>query len=283
MIVRKIKRLLSSLKNGKIVAEAVFAAAAVALLALQEPAPLLGGVILLYLWLDTERQKKGVEKELKMHKLYESPYKDAVESAMMRQHGFENQLNAILCLCSTIDDYDELVSAQKEYCRDIVRENRVNKILKGKMEPVITGFLYSKIMLAERFGIEMACEIYDIETEKIVKSHDLIEMAGVLIDNAIDALRENGGRKLVVRLAEDEAMRFVVEVANISRIYKNIEIEKFCSFGYSSKGAGRGLGLARLRELVLKNKAELSIRNRAIDHENYLSFKIIFLYRKVQS
>lgn len=59
-------------------------------------------------------------------------------------------------------------------------------------------------------------------------------------------------------------------------MYKNNEIENFCKYGYSTKGEKRGVGLARVKEIVEKNKAELLIRNMNYKDNNYLSFRICF-------
>ncbi len=236
---------------------------------------ILGMAAVLILWTGMEYDRKNKEDELRMYELYNRAYEDTVQAIRMRQHEFENHLNAILCLGNTIDNYQELVLAQKEYCMNMIQQNNSNKILKLGVEPVITGFLYTKISLAESLGIDVQCEVHTIETKRIVKTYDLIEMIGILFDNAIDALKEYENPKIRVRLVWDEQMGFVVEIANTSRIFKNSELEKFCEYGYSSKGAERGLGLARLKMVVDKNNAALSIQNETIEERNYLCFRIV--------
>ena len=239
-------------------------------------AQIFGMAAVLLLWTGMERDKETIEEELKGYELYNGAYEEIVEVIRMRQHEFENHLNAILCMGSTIHNYDELVDAQKEYCKEMVQENKLNKIVKPRVEPVITGFLYTKISQAESFGIEVQCEVHAIDTKQIIKTHDLIEVIGILIDNAIDAIKEYDGQKIIIRLAKEEAAGFVVEIANTSRVFQHSELEKFCEYGYSSKGSGRGLGLARLKMIADKNAAELSIENRELEDRNYLVFKVIF-------
>lgn len=239
-------------------------------------AQILGMAAVLLLWTGMERDKKNIEEELREYQLYSGAYEEIVEVIRMRQHEFENHLNAILCMGSTIHEYEKLVDAQKEYCKDMIQENKLNKIVKPGVEPVITGFLYTKISQAESFGIEVQCEIHVIDTKQIIKTHDLIEVIGILIDNAIDAIKEYNEQKIIIRLAKEKAVGFVVEIANTSRVFQHSELERFCEYGYSSKGSGRGLGLARLKMIADKNGAELSIENKELEDRNYLVFKVTF-------
>lgn len=237
-------------------------------------AQIFGMTAVMLLWMGMERDKENIEEELREYELYSGAYEEIIEVIRMRQHEFENHLNAILCMGSTIHEYEKLVDAQKEYCKDMIQENKLNKIVKTGVEPVITGFLYTKISQAESFGIEVQCEVHAIDTKQIIKTHDLIEVIGILIDNAIDAIKEYDGQKIIIRLAKDRAVGFVVEIANTSRVFQHSELEKFCEYGYSSKGNGRGLGLARLKMIADKNNAELSIENKEIEGRNYLVFQV---------
>lgn len=68
----------------------------------------------------------------------------------------------------------------------------------------------------------------------------------------------------------------ILEVANISKIFSNTEIEKFCSYGYSTKGDKRGVGLSRVKEITKKSNAILLIQNQRYNEENFLCFKVCF-------
>lgn len=73
-----------------------------------------------------------------------------------------------------------------------------------------------------------------------------------------------------------EDTKLLLEVANISRVYTNEEIEEFFVTGKSSKGDNRGVGLSRMKSLIQKYKADLHATNQQYYGENYLSFRIIF-------
>lgn len=156
------------------------------------------------------------------------------------------------------------------------KERKAGAALSFEVEPAVAGFLYSKMMLAEKAGIEVICEAKAPETDKFIKTSDLVEVTGILLDNAIDAMKTYDKPKIIVRLTVQENGIFIVEIANTSRIFADSELAHFCECGYSSKGDGRGLGLARLKVIADQYGADFTIHNKKIDGRNYLDFLLIF-------
>lgn len=229
------------------------------------------------LWLNTENEKKSKARELQLYKLYNKTFEDAITTIRARQHEFDNHINAIKCLQLTIDDSKELAKAQLEYCDKVLNENSFNKLLKIHTEPILTGFLYSKFMNAKEQGIYIVHEIHAIDFNNRIEINEIIEILGILIDNAVEALRDTQEKGLIVKLLSEDKRTISIEVANRSRKYLNTEIEKFCIHGYSSKGVDRGIGLTRVKEIVKKYKANFYIQNMNYNGDNYLSFKILFV------
>lgn len=102
-----------------------------------------------------------------------------------------------------------------------------------------------------------------------------------MFDNAVEALI-NGDREshspnqVILRLSSLEDTKLLLEVANLSRMYPNAQIEEFFVTGKSTKGNNRGVGLSRVKLLTQKYKAELHATNQQYYGDNYLSFRIIF-------
>ena len=124
-------------------------------------------------------------------------------------------------------------------------------------------------------GILVEYDISPIDIRGRIEVYEMIELIGIFLDNALEALEESDFRKVLIEILNDKN-GFIVEIANASRIYTNVEIEQFFSYGYSTKGAGRGCGLNRVKEIVKKANAELLIQNRSIDIQNYLCFSVCF-------
>lgn len=133
------------------------------------------------------------EKELKMYRHYIQPLEELVKEIRARQHEFDNHLNAVLNMHLTVDSYEELVSRQSEYVKAISREGGSQYLPLLKIsDKVLAGFLYSKIV-SSREGIETEIEVRSREIISRVSEHSLIEIVGVLVDNAYEACPEEGG------------------------------------------------------------------------------------------
>lgn len=243
---------------------------------------IIGVETVLILWINAENEKESKAKELQLYELYNKTFEEAIVAIRTRQHEFDNHINAIKCLRLTSDNPYELARTQEEYCDKIMQENSFNRILKMHMEPILAGFLYSKFTNAKEQGIRVVHDVHAIEVKNRVDISSLVEVIGVLLDNATEALlnEKDVEKVLVVKILQEDKTSFSIEVANRSRKFMNSEIEKFCECGYSTKGINRGMGLSRVKEIVRKNKADFFIGNICYDSENYLSFKIIFDMRR---
>lgn len=226
------------------------------------------------LWINAEIRNRNKAKELQMYELYNNAFEETIQTIRNKQHEFDNHINAIMCMQYSIQDSNELLKSQKEYCERILEENEINKLLKLKAEPVFIGFLYSKILLAKEKGIDTKYKIQSVSIKIVIPVYEFIELVGILFDNAIEAVEEKEKKKILIKLEMKTDNSFTLEIANISRYYANNEIEKFCNYGYSTKGKKRGIGLSRVKDIVNQHRGTLQIRNMTYLDENYLSFII---------
>lgn len=242
----------------------------------QALAGVIGVGIITILWVNAENEKKNKAKELQLYKLYSKTFEEAITAIRARQHEFDNHINALKCLQLTISEPEELIKKQNEYCDKVLSENSFNKILKLHTEPILAGFLYSKFMNAKEQGISIVYEVHSIILENTIEVNEVIEILGILIDNAVEALLEvkENERNLIVKILQEDRSAVSIEVANRSRKYLNSEIERFCDIGYSTKSDKRGVGLSQVKEIVKKNKADFHIGNVIYNDVNYICFKI---------
>lgn len=231
-------------------------------------------VLMLILWVNSESEKRHKAEELRTYQLYTKTFEEAVAAIRMKQHEFDNHINAIRCMQYTIHDTEKLIDEQNKYCEKILQDNKYNKLLRMSVSPILTGYLYSKFTAAAAHEINIDYEIQDVPIEKLA-INDLIEIIGILFDNAVEALEEQDDKEMEVKLLENDG-KFILSIANRSERKTNSEIENFFEYGYSTKGNGRGVGLHRMNALLKKYKADLQVENIAKNDVNYLCFKIIF-------
>lgn len=216
------------------------------------------------------------EKELMKYQIYIQPLEEMVKEIRARQHEFDNHLNAILNMHLTVDNYDELVRRQSEYMKDICREggSRYLPLLKIS-DKVLAGFLYSKIVSA-RDSIETIIEVRSKEIISGVSEHRLIEIVGVLVDNAYEACPENGGRVQMILDSLHDHLFF--QILNQHEKVSLEEIGKFFENGFttkSKKDGERGIGLYRAKQIADKSGGEIVVGQEEIGGENYIQFTVV--------
>jgi len=212
--------------------------------------------------------------ELKMHELYADSYKTLIENVRMRQHEFDNHISTIYSQHLLCDTYESLVKVQKDYCKELEKENRYNKLLKYD-NSVIRGFLYVKFLEAEKLGIEVSYKVVIDNLAIQMPVYKLVEILGDLINNAVEAMMETENeKKLHVSIIEVED-KVEIEVRNTSRYISNKERARFFEKGYSRKGENRGLGLYNVKKICEEYGFEIICDNKIIEDSNWLAFFVL--------
>ncbi len=219
---------------------------------------------------ETERKKT----ELAMNKLYYDAYDELLTLVRDRQHDMKNHITAILGMVYTCNNYEELVSKQKEYCNYVLEQNEDAKLVLSVENPLITGFLYSKIKEAEKVGITVEHKVIVCEKDLPFPEYEIIDMAGILFDNAIEALNNSNEtiKKIIVNIICED--KLIIAIANTAGCFDDAMIEQFFERNYSSKGIGRGIGLNKLKRIVKEKNGEIIVANETIEENNYLKFSI---------
>ena len=216
---------------------------------------------------------KQIETELRMHQLYEQSFQNLIDDISMRQHEFDNHISTIFSQHFVHTTYDELVNAQKNYCNQIINVNKNNKLL-SKGNSLVLGFLYGKFLEAERYGITVNYNVKIGELECRIPIYKIIELCGNLLNNAIDALKEETEKTLCLEMLEDENEIIIGVKNNCSGIdYK--KMQNFFKKGYTTKGEKHGIGLCNVKRIC--DEYQVKIEN-MIDTEENIDVLQIILY-----
>ena len=101
-------------------------------------------------------------------------------------------------------------------------------------------------------------------------------MIGILFDNAIEAFSNaEEERKQILVEVNNREHKIHISVANSSRIVDTKEIQSFFQPNYSSKGKGRGIGLAKLKKKVSEYAGDIIVSNEKCMDIDFLKFSII--------
>lgn len=234
-------------------------------------------LLLLFLY-RLEKARNEIEKknyELELQRAYGGAYEELLATVRRRQHDFKNQLGAIYSMHLVANSLEELICMQNEYADTIRYDSKFDSILTGCNNPILAGYLYHRCVACEQNGILVHYNIHIDQAECRFQLHEIIEILGILIDNACESFRtyQIEYKQIKIECLENEKeIRFCV--SNPSHYITYSDIEKMFEEGFSTKGKNRGIGLARVLELTKKCDAELKVSNATHGDDNWIEFLI---------
>lgn len=183
-----------------------------------------------------------------------SVYADALRAGA---HEFKNKLHVIMGM-THMRLYDEL----QQYISDTVsnHQQEIGQITRQIKDPVMAGFLLGKCSRARELGVHLILtpDSYLPECEDAGSIHELITIAGNLLDNAMDAVESvNQGEVRLSFLYEEGRLLCMVE-DNGPGMSEATQEQAFIQ-GYSTKGEQRGMGLYLVRKSVDKLQGQLEL------------------------
>ncbi len=209
-------------------------------------------IILAFIYL-SKRHEEILFRQLEIEKLTEYTNNIEVLDEDIRafKHDFVNILSCIRGYLDT-DNFSEL---KKFFFNKILPINdNLNKdslklhLLSNIKTPELKGLISSKVLKAKSEGIDIFIDIAEPIEDIKMDTIDLCRVIGILLDNAIEAavLCANPVLKLGV-IKKQKSISFIVinsfegETPKIHEIYVR---------GFSTKGTGRGIGLANLKSIL---------------------------------
>ncbi len=224
-------------------------------------------------WNQVQSDKKNLENELQAIRMPQEKYEELLRSVRIRQHEFQNHLAAIWATQFTYKSYDKLVKAQNDYCGRLIQENRHNNLLQIEIK-VLAGFLYSKFQAIESESVNIKCEIKGTYRQSVVPIHHLIEMLGILLDNAEQARKNDDKKEEILFSLLEKEQCYQFRICNRFPYTSYNEIETWFQLGKSIKGEGHGLGLYHVKCLCKEFDCLISCKNVEIDKENWIELML---------
>lgn len=228
--------------------------------------------ITIYFWQKEKEKAYQKEMDLKMHEIYESSFKELIDAIRKRQHEFHNHLQAILCMHYTLHTYEELICEQEKYCNTLMESNKLYQLLTNDW-PVVSGFLYGKLQEATEKHIEVKYNIKVNGKNEHLPEFILIEILGILLDNAIEALADV--EKPVIRISLIENIKLELTVCNPINSSQVRNLSAFFQKGYSSKLNHAGLGLYKIIEYQTQYGLKKEILIEDYENREWLVIKLL--------
>lgn len=163
---------------------------------------------------------------------------DALRS---QSHEFNNKLHVIYGLAYQ-DNKQELVN----YLEEIIgnKQPELDEISQYIKDPIITGFLNSKLSQIKELGVSLTFNINGmlapISNHLVI--HHLITILGNLIDNSLDAVHCLSDKKIEINFTVQNGY-FYIEIIDNGIGISEKDVQHIFQKGYSTKGDNRGMGL----------------------------------------
>ena len=183
-----------------------------------------------------------------------------VDALRAQAHEFMNKLHVILGLVK-LESYDQVAL----YINRIVsqQEAEVDFVVKRIREPVLAGFVLSKLSLAREKNVSMQlAEESDVpapKQEKIV--HEMVTIIGNLVENAFDAVKNSAHKEVELHMYCDEGMLYIHISDTGEGILPEVQGRLF-EKGMSSKGNNRGFGLYLVQRSLEQIQGEIEFETR---------------------
>lgn len=122
--------------------------------------------------------------------------------------------------------------------------------LNNVQDTALRSVLIQTIFKARECGVEIVFEMKDVIETLPMKLLDLVRVASVLLNNAVEGAAESPSKTMNVSLVKlDKEIVFVIQDSRQSRY---INLEEIYEVGFSTKGENRGLGLNNVKEIIDK-------------------------------
>jgi len=210
-------------------------------------------IILLVIFINVILMKEALiskvyEEKLLVYDTYLPIIDDLMEEIKEKQHDYHNHIQTLVVLN---EKKNNAFSEETKNYLNKIQENEFWKELMKIDNKIIAAFLYSKYLEAKEKNIEISFEIHNMLLDSKHTNYELVEMYGILIDNAIEATeREMQKKEIVIRFYKSGGSN-IFQIENPSKFISTSEINEFFQKGYSTKQeSSKGIGLYKLKQLL---------------------------------
>jgi len=168
-----------------------------------------------------------------------------VDSLRANIHEFKNKLHVILGLL-TLNEVEEAMN----FIQSIQSNSPITIIDNTSIsDPILSGLIMGKINIAKERGVilEVSESSLLLEKHKDIDTQDLVIIIGNLLENAIEASLHSEKKFISLDLSEDDKM-ISIQVSDMGVPIENLK--DIYTRGFSTKGSGRGEGLAIVMERI---------------------------------
>lgn len=209
-------------------------------------------VFIILMWIASLRRVIRDE-DLKHQKFYNESLRSTLFELRRFKHDWINNLTVIdsMLKMSKIAELKQYVSELIGHCW-----SHTNTQIYSIKNAALFGILSSKVNLAHEKGISVNMSVAgEMENISGIKISDFCEIIGIFMDNAIE---EASVSDSVINIDMREGDNFI-EISISNTCTTTPDMQKLTVDGYSTKGEGRGMGLAIAEKIISRYRNILHI------------------------
>lgn len=209
-------------------------------------------IFIILMWISTLR-KVIRDEDLKQQKFYNESLRSTLFELRRFKHDWINNLTVIdsMLKMNKINELRQYVSELIGHCWA-----HTNTQIYSVRNAALFGILSSKINLAHEKGVSVNMTVTgELENIPVVRISDFCEVIGIFLDNAIE---EAVVSDRVINIDIKEGNNFI-EMSISNTCNTPPDMQKLATDGYSTKGEGRGMGLAIARNIISRYKNILHV------------------------
>lgn len=194
-------------------------------------------------------------RDLKQSQLYNKTLTVLHDNIRAFKHDFHNIVHALGGYVDTED-----IEGLKKYYQQLLNDCQCTNNLTGLSpstinNPAIYNVLASKYHKADELGIKINLEVFlDLnEIEKHMKIYEFARILGILFDNAIEATKECNKKLINLTIRKDLNKNRLLLIVENTYKNKDVDTEKIYEKGFSTKPGNSGLGLWKVRQILIRN------------------------------
>jgi two-component system CitB family sensor kinase len=184
------------------------------------------------------------------------------ESLRAAAHESANRLHTVVTLVELgrPEQAVEFATAELKAAQQLT-----DRVVGAVREPVLAALLLGKTAAAAERGVELTIdpgsELDDVDLDR----RDLVTIVGNLIDNAVEAAMARSRPAWVRVLLRADDTAFVIRVADSGAGLDAATVDDAFRRGWTTKGDGRGLGLAMVGQAVRRLGGTIAVEDGAGD------------------
>ena len=183
--------------------------------------------------------------------------KGFAEALRAQTHEAANRLHTVVALVE-LGRTEAAVRLATDELR--LSQELTDQVMSAVAEPVLSALLLGKASQARERGVELVVTGDTAVGDTTIDPRDLVTLVGNLIDNAIDAALASPLPRRVDVTAREDAGELLVRVRDTGPGLDAADLPELLRSGASSKGDGRGLGLALVDQVVRRHNGSLTVR-----------------------